>query len=174
MKTPLQLLSQVQVASPCTADWNEMAGDEFVRFCGECSKNVYNLSALTTEAAIDLIREKEGNLCGRFYRRADGTMLTADCPVGVRHRVRRRNRLAALAASVFSLCGFGGCAKFDDGSNATTAEPVGKLQGNTNQPAVQQPVLQPPIAGGLCPPPELLQKPKCCRSPGNWKVIDAS
>ncbi len=38
------------------------------------------------------MREREGELCVRFYRRADGTMLTADCPRGlaaVRLRMRR-------------------------------------------------------------------------------------
>ena len=159
MKTALELLSQTQVASPCSADWNEMVGDEFTRFCGQCEKNVYNLSMLTTEAAINLIREKEGNLCGRFYRRADGTMLTADCPVGVHHKLRRKRKLAVLAASVFSLFGFSGCAKFDDASNTTTAEPQAKQQSNTTQQVIHQPVIQqPPTAGVLCPPPELLQR----------------
>lgn len=157
MKTPLELLSQTRVAAPCSADWNTMRGDNNVRFCDHCEKNVYNLSALTTEAAINLIREKEGNLCGRFYRRGDGTMLTADCPVGVNHRVRRRSRLAALAASVFSLFGFGGCAKFDDGGTTAGEQPAGQENQNVVQPAGQQPI-GPPIAGGLCPPPELLQK----------------
>lgn len=158
MKTALELLSQTQVAAPCSADWNAMKGDEFSRFCDHCSKNVYNLSALTAEAAIHLIREKEGNLCGRFFRRADGTMLTADCPIGVHHRVRRKRKLAVLAASVFGLFGFSGCAKFDDASNSTTAEPPAKQQGaNTAQPAVQQPINQIPVAGGICAPPELMR-----------------
>ena len=160
MKTALELLSQTQVAAPCSADWNEMKGDEFARFCDHCSKNVYNLSALTAEAAIHLIREREGNLCGRFFRRADGTMLTADCPVGVHHRVRRKRKLAVLAASVFSLFGFSGCAKFDDANNTTTAEPQAKQQNtNTAQPKFQPQVNQQiAVAGGICAPPELLQK----------------
>lgn len=157
MKTALELLSQTQVASPCSADWNEMAGDEFSRFCDHCSKNVYNLSALTAEAAINLIREKEGNLCGRFFRRADGTMLTADCPIGLHHRLRRKRKLAVLAASVFGLFGFSGCAKFDDASNSTTAEPPAQQAGSNQQ---QQPVNvvqpMPAVAGGICAPPELL------------------
>jgi hypothetical protein len=159
MRTALELLSQTQVAAPCSADWNTMKGDDYSRFCGHCQKNVYNLSTLTIEAAVNLIREKEGNLCGRFYRRADGTMLTADCPVGVNQRVRRRSRLAALAASVFSLFGFGGCAKFDDGGSTTTGEqpPVRQENNNVVQPAGQQPI-GPPIAGGLCAPPEMLRK----------------
>src|SRR6516162_8887116 len=38
---------RLRVASPCPADWNAMQGDDRVRFCGQCEKNVYNLSAMT-------------------------------------------------------------------------------------------------------------------------------
>jgi hypothetical protein len=110
MKTPLNLLSRIDVASPCTASWNDMAGDDNVRFCGLCSKNVYNLSALTAEAATNLILEREGEICGRFFRRADGTVLTADCPVGVQRPTPAKNRWHALAASlagILSLTGSG-------------------------------------------------------------------
>jgi len=82
-------LADVQVASPCRASWEEMAGTERVRFCQECRRNVYNLSAMSRSEAEDLVRQRETRrLCIRFYRRTDGTMLTADCPVGVR-RIRR-------------------------------------------------------------------------------------
>ena len=33
----LDLLSAIQIASPCTADWNAMTGDDRARFCGECT-----------------------------------------------------------------------------------------------------------------------------------------
>jgi hypothetical protein len=107
MRTSLELLANIRVASPCTADWNQMVGDDNVRFCGECSKYVYNLSSLTSDQADALIRGKEGYLCGRFFRRADGTILTADCPVGVHRRSRRRRWLAAFAASLAAVLGFG-------------------------------------------------------------------
>src|ERR1700678_2901093 len=111
MKTSLDLLNRVSIASPCSADWDDMTGDESVRFCGHCEKNVYNLSALTSDQAVNLIREKEGRLCTRFFQRADGTMLTADCPVGAHHRIRRKRRLATLAASLAGLLSFGGCTR---------------------------------------------------------------
>jgi hypothetical protein len=91
------VLEDVRVASPCKADWDEMSGDERVRFCGQCEKNVYNLSAMTRADAEALVREKEGRLCIRFFKRPDGTMLTADCPVGV-ERKRLRQRIKATIA----------------------------------------------------------------------------
>ena len=98
---------RLRVASPCPADWNAMQGDERVRFCGQCEKNVYNLSAMTHVEAEDLIREKEGKLCVRFYQRTDGTVLTADCPVGKRRRRRRRIAVAAGAAGLLAAAGAG-------------------------------------------------------------------
>ena len=46
------LLEDVRVASPCNASWDAMKGDDRVRFCGECQKNVYNLSAMTRLRSI--------------------------------------------------------------------------------------------------------------------------
>jgi hypothetical protein len=90
------LIEDVRVASPCNASWDAMKGDDRVRFCGECEKNVYNLSALSRDEATRLLAEREGSICVRLYRRADGTALTADCPVGVR---RKRVRLAVYGAA---------------------------------------------------------------------------
>ena len=40
-------LEQIRVASPCHANWDEMTGTDQARFCGQCRKNVYNLSEMT-------------------------------------------------------------------------------------------------------------------------------
>ncbi len=96
IRARMPVLDNLQVAAPCKADWNKMVGDEHARFCGQCEKNVYNLSSLTRAAAEALLIEKEGKLCVRYYQRADGTILTADCPDGV---ARRRRRVRIIAAS---------------------------------------------------------------------------
>lgn len=89
----------IRVASPCNARWEDMAGDERARFCGQCRKNVFNLSAMTRTQIETLIHEKEGKLCGRFYQRPDGRLITADCPTGPR---RRRKRLLRWVGAVFA------------------------------------------------------------------------
>ena len=81
-------LEDVRVASPCHADWNMMDGNERVKLCGSCQKNVYNLSEMTRFDAEELLAQHEGNLCVRYYQRADGTIMTQDCPVGL-VKVRR-------------------------------------------------------------------------------------
>ena len=89
-------LSYIRIASPCPADWNKMVGDERVRHCAECNLNVYNLSAMTERQVQTLIAESSGQrLCTRFYRRADGTVLTQDCPWGFRAMKRKVSHLAA-------------------------------------------------------------------------------
>jgi hypothetical protein len=90
-------LESLRIASPCKADWGAMQGDDRVRFCGQCEKNVYNLSGMRRDEADALIQGAEGKVCIRMYRRADGTVLTSDCPDGVRRK--RRRRLAIVAGS---------------------------------------------------------------------------
>ena len=92
-------LDEVRVAAPCPADWEKMVGDERVRYCGSCSLHVYNLSGMTKREAEVLVTSTEGRLCVRFYRRADGTILTRNCPVGL-SAIRRR--VARVVGSVLS------------------------------------------------------------------------
>lgn len=96
-------LRNIKVATPCHARWADMAGDARARFCNLCQKHVYDLSALTAAEAEALIREKEGKLCGRFYQRADGTMLTADCPEGVTRVWHGARNIVCAGAAVFVL-----------------------------------------------------------------------
>lgn len=73
-----------------------MVGDERVRHCSECNLNVYNLSAMTERQVQELIAASRGNrLCARFYRRADGMVLTQDCPWSFRVLTRKISRVAA-------------------------------------------------------------------------------
>jgi hypothetical protein len=96
------LLEDVRVASPCKASWEAMTGDDHVRFCGACEKNVYNLSAMTRDEATRLLAERDDRICVRLYRREDGTVLTADCPVGLR---RKRVRLALYGVAFAGAVG---------------------------------------------------------------------
>lgn len=86
------------MASPCGESWDAMEGDGRVRFCGRCRLNVYNFSEMTEAELRRLVERREGRLCGRFFRRRDGTVLTRDCPVGW-----RRKAAFALAAALALL-----------------------------------------------------------------------
>lgn len=119
-------LNNIYVASPCSADWSNMTGNDQVRFCGQCNLNVYNLSGMTRAQAEDLIRQKEGKLCVRYYRRADGTILTQNCPVGLQAIKRRMSRIAtAVASAVLSfLAGFGVHSFFNSSPTITMGQSV--------------------------------------------------
>jgi hypothetical protein len=104
VKTELRSLELIQIASPCDAAWDEMAGDKRVRFCQHCKLHVYNLSEMERGEAEAFIDERTGRTCVRLYRRQDGTVLTKDCPVGWR-AVRQRlvRAVAALAAMIVAM-----------------------------------------------------------------------
>src|SRR5690349_15242264 len=93
-------LDNIRIASPCSADWNAMEGDERKRFCGDCKLSVYNLSGMTRYDAENLLRLSEGRLCVRYFKRPDGTILTMDCPVGW---AKVKQRVTFITAAVFSM-----------------------------------------------------------------------
>jgi len=99
----LEQISRTQVATPCHVSWESMTGDDKVRFCGECRLNVYNLSAMDVEEAAERLAADEEDLCVRFYRRADGTILTRDCPTGLQRFADGRRRFGERVAVFFGI-----------------------------------------------------------------------
>lgn len=102
-------LDRIAIASPCSADWNRMQGDDRRRFCADCKLHVHDISRMSTEEAMALLRGAgTQRVCVRFYRRADGTVLTRDCPVGLRQRLRwavaRAVALWLLVCSSLAAC----------------------------------------------------------------------
>jgi hypothetical protein len=82
-----------------------MSGDDRVRFCQQCQLHVYDISQMTRRQAEALISQTEGRICARLYRRADGTVLTKDCPVGLRAFRRRAARIAGAALTTLLSLG---------------------------------------------------------------------
>jgi hypothetical protein len=179
LQSPLAL-EDLQIASPCHAEWSDMQGDERVRFCGLCEKNVYNLAGMSRQEATALVTDREGSVCIRMYRRADGTVLTSDCPVGVRAALRRARREMLLAAAtgvaaITALIAFLGgaatkktCTRLDDVRTTIVEqaeqqpppppEPVQPLMGAAPPPGLYSmgDVAVPPPSP---PPPALVGKP---------------
>jgi hypothetical protein len=141
------VLESLRIASPCSADWDEMVGDDQIRFCGQCEKNVYNLSAMTRDAAEALVAEREGRVCVRFYRRADGMVLSSDCPVGARRlRLRERMwaRISGAAASIALTAGLWlSRARADLALDAKQKQPAASTAAPAEDPG------QPPLIGRI-------------------------
>ncbi len=139
-----------------------MHGDERVRFCDQCSLHVYNLSAMSRQAAEALISEKEGHLCVRLYRRADGTVLTTDCGGGWSLASKRLGRLtvmacAAVAGGILCTVGFGprNLAMAADPAQHVATRVVERLMRSLATPSAQMPIQGDvaEIRGEVCVPP---------------------
>jgi hypothetical protein len=145
-KARLPILDNIRVAAPCPADWAQMTGDDRVRACGSCQKNVYNLSELTRDEAEALIREKNGDLCGRYFQRKDGTIILKDCEIGV-SRNRKRRVIAAAGAALLGSAGalFAARARVHE-------EPPQMIQGGLSaEPMIEVGIEEPKVSV----PPEL-------------------
>lgn len=149
-------LQQLRIASPCTASWDQMAGDGRSRFCGQCKLNVYNITAMTQGEAERLIAEKEGRVCVRMYQRADGTILTRDCPVGLAAMRRRAVwMLGKVAAALVLLvsgfawaCGFAN--PYHERTSLDSTQPFAALSRWLREPPQQ---VGQWFAGDIAPPP---------------------
>src|SRR5262245_21414478 len=130
--TSASVLDSLRIASPCTADWAAMTGDDQKRFCAQCKLHVHDLSAMSGDEAMAFLRGAgEGRVCVRFHRRADGRVLTRDCPVGLRRRLRQAwLRAAALVAALWTgtACtrtgAVGGNGSGDGGKTPTMGRPA--------------------------------------------------
>jgi hypothetical protein len=101
-------LKMLRVASPCNVSWDDMTGDDGIRFCRDCQRHVYNLSVMSRTEAEELVLRAKDRLCVYFYRRQDGTVMTSDCPVGLQ-AVRRRVAwlFGMVVAFLFMAIGWG-------------------------------------------------------------------
>jgi hypothetical protein len=111
-------LGVIRLATPCSQRWDQMTGDRHVRHCKPCDKFVYDMSGLTTDEVRALVIAKEGKICWRFFVRDDGTVLTKDCPVGVKLAARR---LYAGIASAVALTLLGAATLARDGGQVGLA-----------------------------------------------------
>ncbi len=168
-------LDHVRIAAPCKADWKQMIGTDRVRFCGQCNLNVYNLSSMTRVQAESLIAQTEGRLCVRFYRRTDGSILTRNCPVGLRVIQRRLSYLwRAAAAAVLGF--FAGLGVYEVATSAPLTTPrmgvMVELTGRWPVITHHEPITTQPMAvvtGKLMP----LQNPvenKARRRKDRWRT----
>jgi hypothetical protein len=139
-------LEDIRIASPCPADWDAMYGDDRKRFCGDCKLNVYNLSGMTRAEAETLIMNAEGRLCIRMYRRADGTVITSDCPVGW-ERIKQRTRFYATALASLLMALFTGVLFV----SLFSAKDEGRVMGDLIPFATPTPM---PLAGAIAVPPK--------------------
>lgn len=92
-------LDRIEIASPCNANWDEMTGSNQIRYCTECNKYVYNLSAMTRREAENLATSRRNQMCARMIRDLDGRTITVDSLPPVRLLGRRPGPIASTVVS---------------------------------------------------------------------------
>ena len=91
------LIEQINIKEPCSESWDEMSGNDEVRFCSHCSLNVTDLSAMTRQKALKIVKKAEGGICVRYVQNpVDKTPVFAD-------KLYRITRRAGLAAGVLGV-----------------------------------------------------------------------
>jgi hypothetical protein len=108
-------LDRIEIPKPCLADWERMIGTEQIRFCEQCNKHVYNLSAMSRgEAAALIASAPKGRLCARLTRDTAGVTVTADDQPGLHLISRRASPIAnAVVSAMLTVAtpGTGGAAQ---------------------------------------------------------------
>jgi hypothetical protein len=106
-----RLLPVVQelIAAPCEVPSSTMKGDDRLRHCAQCDRDVHNLSAMTYVEIdaffyrVSTAPSGEPLPCASVFKRTDGTILTADCPVGLSRRQRRAVLTSTLTIGGIAL-----------------------------------------------------------------------
>ncbi|MCA9586318.1 MAG: hypothetical protein KC657_13260 [Myxococcales bacterium] len=146
----LPLLPRVEIASPCDARWEDMSGTDQIRRCEQCHKNVHDVSAMDQEEALRFLSEVSRLApCVRLFVRPDGRFLTADCPVGIERRRRRRALPAVALAALACMVQFGAL-------TVALSVLVREARGALEEPA---PLPEPFPMNNAVPPPPPVYRP---------------
>ncbi len=118
---PLQPPSGTPVsqAGRCRERWGAMTGDDRVRRCSRCRSQVYDLGGLSSDESERVLEAHGDASAPRLFQREDGTVLSADCPVGRPRKVARAIvATTALTVAALTLAALVGL------SARSTAEPA--------------------------------------------------
>lgn len=99
---PQSRVDNLCVAMPCSFDWESMKGNDEIRLCSGCNKNVYNLSSMSKERAEDVLSATETH-CVRIARNADGRMIHDDCPKWLKPLRNSWKKGVGIAVSFLAL-----------------------------------------------------------------------
>ena len=70
------LLENVSVETPCSADWNEMMGNEEVRHCHQCQRNIHNISEMPKRRALKVLNQKDEIVCISYFKDEKNKIIT--------------------------------------------------------------------------------------------------
>lgn len=120
----------------CPKLWEQMEGDEKMRFCDVCQKNVHNLSMLNAGERRELLARPGEMPCVAYFKHVDGTpidvtALPDESPV--KETLKKAAVLSLSAAVLMTAC--------DKNLPPRTHRPPSKVE-------------YPMMLGVPCPPPQ--------------------
>lgn len=88
-------------ASNCPFVWADggMTKDR-VRYCTQCSAQVYDFSGFDMAEAQALIFKRENREGAPLYKREDGKFMTSDCPIGLK---KKKDKAMLVGGSILAL-----------------------------------------------------------------------
>jgi hypothetical protein len=141
---------ELRISSPCPLDWNDLVGDDRIRYCGKCRLNVYNLADMPRAEVEALVRSTEGRLCGRLYLRGDRTATAQNCRG---YRARQLLRRWLTAAALLLLSGFTWVSRSSEGPPRTNLPGWANNVLDVVDPPKKQstPIIQDQMGVMICP-----------------------
>lgn len=115
------LVARVRATTPCRERWDQMVGDDLVRHCARCGRNVFDLATMRTEEAEALL-EREGTDLVPLRRRRDGRVVAGTCP-GSPGRARIVGALT-FAAAACALVAHVGAVRFANETSTVDHAPT--------------------------------------------------
>jgi hypothetical protein len=99
-----------KITRPCTADWEQMVGDDRKRFCEQCGKHVHNVSAMTRAERAEFAKPVNHHKCVTYLHRPDGAPVDLSAWIKLRQclpllRLVRWSAVAALLPAFLTACG---------------------------------------------------------------------
>lgn len=68
----------IAISDPCQEDWDKMTNSQEGKFCQSCQKNVIDFSNKTEKEIYQILKNTNGNMCGKFNALQLDTTLVVD------------------------------------------------------------------------------------------------
>jgi len=127
----------------CPLPWTKMSGTERSRFCAQCGHHVRNLSLMSDAERAELQQlARTERICGTYYVRLSGEMVTPDAPLTRTERSRMRQfGVATLSAGALALAT--GCVTSPNQQTSPVSPPSMAVVRQTSESVTESPGLAP-------------------------------
>lgn len=90
----MKRVDRLKIDFPCTADWNQMRGNERIRYCEECNKYVYDFARLPRRQVEEMMAASPGRICAKLTYK-NNSLVFLDSKPRPRPESHRASPLAA-------------------------------------------------------------------------------